>query len=579
MAKILTFRNKGDTTPTQGFLQDGDDTLSFQVTHEGKVELGEMVAPPLLDHGHTKIRDWGNQEMADLFRVKRLLDAAGVPNEIDRGLTDEGDPWFVFCGMDGEVFIHLCRIDGLYVLDSPNIDRPLRGVNFNALIADFTNRSVPRVGSEGDVDIERRIIRLERNGKVRLHPSALLAALIWTLFLASEELVLMAQQEGDETTGLDVLDDTQAEAGSDHWVDDVPIIASEIVSNSTFNTETVRDSARNGTYASEADLVLRELQAQQGLALHQNGFALGLSTIAIAIGIMSEAVLMDDRNKILDGLRAFELVALDAAVAEGTAEQAQELNPVAALLDEISVFLESFMQTRMAGADPSSEVESDLPEDALAFLNMLKFKSEYDLASLEHVETGAAHVSEKMQAALDDTAAIPEISGDELSLQPLPVEDTTPAPDNTVFTVSNLTLKGIMQAWQPALDEFMLGETPVMASFDVTDESYVESGIVSFVTDSETISIKAPSAMAEFVDAGYRNEFDAQAEAFLQAYVLAEGHKFEMIKFGSGVTLLDMDVFHAPEGSAYLMQWDMGDGKTFSLIGLRSEFQDFDLIA
>lgn len=578
MAKILTFRSKDGTTSTQGFLQEGDDTLSFQVTPEGRVDLGEMVVPPLPDQERTKIRDWGNQEMADLFRVKRLLDAAGIPNEIDRGLTDEGDPWFVFCGMDGEVFIHLCRIDGLYVLDSPNIETPLRGVDFNALIADFTNRPVPRKEADAEGTLERRIIRLERGGKVRLHPSALLAALIWTLFLASEELVLMAPNEDDETIGLTGLD-PQAEGGNDDWVDDIPMITSETLSNDVFDAETVRDAARNGTYAAEADLVLRELQGQQGLALNQNGYALGLSTIAIAIGIMSETVFVDDRNKILDGLRAFDLAALDAAAAEGIEEQAQELNPVAALLDEISVFLESFMQTRIAEADPSGEMESNLPEDALAFFNMLKFKPEYDLAALEHVEANAAHVPEKLQAALDDTFAIPEISDDVVSLQPLPVEETTPAPVNTAFSISNLTLTGIMQAWQPALDEFMLGETRVMASFDVTDETYVDNGIVDFVTDPATIPVKPPSVMAEFADAGYRNEFDAQAEAFLQAYVLAEGHKFEMIKFGSGVTLLDTDVFHAPEGSAYMMQWDMGDGKIFSLIGLRSEFQDFDLIA
>lgn len=579
MAKILTFRSKDGAASTQGFLQDGDDTLSFQVTPEGRVDLGEMVPPSLPQQTQTAVRDWGNQELADLFRVKRLLDAAGVPNEIDRGLTDEGDPWFVFCGMDGEVFIHLCRIDGLYVLDSPNIDAPLRGIDFNALIADFTNRSVPRAQAESEGSIERRIIRLERGGKVRLHPSALLAALIWTLFLASEELVLMAPNEEDETTGLNALD-REAQGENDHWVDDVPIIASEIASSEVFEKESSREAPQTGAYAAEADLVLRDLQGQQGLTLHQNGYALGLSTIAIAIGILSETALVDDRDRILDGLRAFDLEALDAAAAADADKTAEEVNPVVALLDEISVFLETFLQTHMADVDPSVETEHSLPEDALAFLDMLKSDPENALPPVERVSTDAADTREELQASLEDVDAVPETSDGEVSLKPLPVEDTSSPTENTITTtISHVTLKGIMQAWQPELDEFTVGETRLMASFDVTDELYAESELVELVTDPVTISTTVPSAMAEFADAGHSSTFDAQAEAFLQAYVLTEGHKFEMIKFGSGVTLLDTDVFHAPEGSAYMMQWDMGDGKTFSLIGLRSEFQDFDLIA
>ena len=194
MAKILTFRNKDGGPSEQGFLTDENQTLSFRTNEDGGTSLGNLPQPSdLTSLFPDPKKDWSNQELADLFRVRQLLSGANVAVETDRGVSDEGDPWFVFCHANGEVFIHLCRIDGYYLLDSPNVLRPLRGADFNELIADFTNQALPARGTEDEA--EHRVIRLERGGKVRLHPSAMLAALIWTLFLASEELVLLAPEE------------------------------------------------------------------------------------------------------------------------------------------------------------------------------------------------------------------------------------------------------------------------------------------------------------------------------------------------------------------------------------------------
>ena len=129
MAEILSFKAKvasgQATTSTEDFLQEGSETLSFQVTEGGSVGLANII-----DHQQKDVfsvtNDWTNQELADLYRVKRLLDAAGVPNSLDRGLTDEGDPWLVLVDHDGEVFIHLCRLNAVYILDSPNIPTPLQ---------------------------------------------------------------------------------------------------------------------------------------------------------------------------------------------------------------------------------------------------------------------------------------------------------------------------------------------------------------------------------------------------------------------------------------------------------------------
>ena len=37
--------------------------------------------------------------------------------ETDRGLSDEGDPWFIFCLAEtGDIIIHFSRFDGCYAI-------------------------------------------------------------------------------------------------------------------------------------------------------------------------------------------------------------------------------------------------------------------------------------------------------------------------------------------------------------------------------------------------------------------------------------------------------------------------------
>ena len=41
-------------------------------------------------------RRWTNQEIADFHRAVNILKQAGLNTDVDSGVTDEGDPWFVF---------------------------------------------------------------------------------------------------------------------------------------------------------------------------------------------------------------------------------------------------------------------------------------------------------------------------------------------------------------------------------------------------------------------------------------------------------------------------------------------------
>jgi hypothetical protein len=111
--------------------------------------------------------DWSNDELAELYRVENSLLQAGVPVSTERGLSDEGDPWFAFCGSNGDVIVHIARFDGLYHIYAQALAEGLKGRSFIEITKTFVSGLPMRV-SKG----------------VTLHPSAMLGLLVATLFFA-----------------------------------------------------------------------------------------------------------------------------------------------------------------------------------------------------------------------------------------------------------------------------------------------------------------------------------------------------------------------------------------------------------
>jgi hypothetical protein len=110
---------------------------------------------------------WTNAELAELYRVEHALVQARINIETDRGVTDEGDPWFVFCRPGGDVVVHATRFGGIYRLYSPALPQPLTGVSFAALTKSFVS------GLRTPVETSK---------SVSIHPAALLSVLIAAIF-------------------------------------------------------------------------------------------------------------------------------------------------------------------------------------------------------------------------------------------------------------------------------------------------------------------------------------------------------------------------------------------------------------
>jgi hypothetical protein len=121
-------------------------------------------------------RDWTQQETAEFYRVESSLIQAGVQLESDRGVSDEGDPWFVFCRADnGEVFIHFARIDGFYMVDGVSFETPARGRDFAALVRSLLSQ------------YPLATARARNSSNIFVHPAALLIALVGAAFFQTSE--------------------------------------------------------------------------------------------------------------------------------------------------------------------------------------------------------------------------------------------------------------------------------------------------------------------------------------------------------------------------------------------------------
>src|SRR6476620_10271450 len=122
--------------------------------------------------------DWSQRELAEFYRVEDALTKSGVGISTDRGLTDEGEPWFVFFRQDDEeVVVHFARIGGEYVVASNFTEAVFRGRNFQTLVRELLDSYpdfLPKAHSS--------------RSTVFLHPATLLAALVVTGYVKSSEL-------------------------------------------------------------------------------------------------------------------------------------------------------------------------------------------------------------------------------------------------------------------------------------------------------------------------------------------------------------------------------------------------------
>lgn len=564
MADILRFPRHDTEHTDTGFLQD-DEVLNFDTdVANGETGIFPFKAPAPSKQKGFSISDWSNQELATLFRVKRLLDTAGVRNEIDRGITDEGDPWFVFCNPDGDVFIHLCRIRNVYLLDSPNIVSPLSGRDFNELIGSFTRQKLLNQDDQPNL-ASHRLVRLKRDGQILMHPSTMLAALIWTVFLASEEIVMIIPDESGSNARL---------------VNDV-----NGISNSAHLSVRVGDDGlvKTDDVGGDGGLEVAELDASEHTKFGQTSYAIGLTAIAISLGFMSETLFSDD------DINTFAGVLSGTDNAPDTVDKADADAPVGgnflALLGELLETVNPFeyaSQTTAQSQDGNIADESGAVEASPTVFGILQSAYQntkaYFTNAVEHANIPFTNLS------VTDLA---DISTEELS-SPFSLSGTEPSINNASQTdislifVSQIDETGYLIA---DLVDYSIGDLAMKATFDITSSDLdktmelIETSEVNDAGPGSQPGNDGDGLIDTTIFAGTDlSANDAQAMEIIE-YAFSIDIDLELIIVNDEIIFIDLAVLEGDSADTIAFSWDLSNGDTVSLIGLQSDFETLDLIA
>jgi hypothetical protein len=559
MAKILTFPERQLNSASEAHVNampdflvfDSDGTLSFSQTTS--VDSDQSAVQPDIP------RDWTNQELASIYRVKHLLDAAQIPTELDRGLSDEGEPWCVFCTLEADVFIHLSRIDGLYWLDSPKLPAPLNGLSFDELVQGFINLS--EAGQKLSED-SRKIVRFQKNNSVFLHPSVMLAALVWSLYFDSDELLIPSSQADDnhapdqnsfnpwallgDNLEHDGLKNTSSE-------DDAKIWASEALGQDEFKTSTV--SSANfpfsvtlglGSIAVASGLILESEWRDIVLSLLLRGEGAGHSSGSSSNADVPNA-LVSMLLQSMDVLASFVAQADDEQVPDTddaaliSAEADFRVDEILAKLVELANFLEGARSVSEDVVQQDVSFDLDLPVESLKEYAVLEGMENL----LTESELGQAFADETSQS--DVVVGLMDFFFGGSSLTTISMDGVTYLID---FSFDDLSIEGMDLVEQVILDT-------------ETNENLV-------------LSATQDQGEAEWDASDALPLFDEIAQQFVFG-LLEQSDSIQMVLVQKDLVFFDVAAYQSGEERVQ-MSWDTGDGGTVSLLGAKADFMEFGFV-
>jgi len=582
MAKILTFPKDRASLLVQQPVEttsddpefvvfEADELLSF--SRHNQSERQTSHSQTIHDH------DWSNQELASIYRVKHLLDQAKMRTELDRGVSDEGDPWCVFCNGNGEVFIHLSRIDGSYWLDSPKLTAPLYGSSFDTLVSGFTSLSQEGDAAQAEAETHKRLVRLRSSNTLVLHPSVMLAALVWSLYFGSEEILLLAPQ--DDALGENAIDPEidEADAGLLHE-------ASHDLKNGALTASVMT----KGDEAPWNDLQTHDLQKSLLTSGSQShlGMMLGLGSIAVASGLVSDGQWKEIFSSVL---QMDDEKDTQTTLEEDGASGMYVMSMLTQSIDLVANFIVGH------DAEYTGEAsEGSLGETETAPINLIVTKLA-ELFGLNEVYSYEDFDSlEVFQNELKVDAGFSDIQSEYAVL-----EGTDIFPQETMAKgdgANNLLQPGIITKLFESLVRdsdlaaFEFGGTQYFVDFSLELLKAGENGLLEQVlSDSEQVlttatidaapePIDAPITpivdISDTASASLFPTFDARAKEFLFDIVAREDVNF--ITSPTSFIFFDLGAYVEPGTEISKMTWQTDDGMTVSLLGAKADFLDYGFL-
>ena len=504
--------------------------------------------------------DWTNQELATLFRISRILNLAELTIETDRGISDEGDPWFVFLDPKGEVFAHLCRIGSKYMLDSPSQSAVVEGRSLNDLVDAYVQQK--GVAQTNKPEERKNIIQLvgENNRKVTVHPAAALAALIWTIYLQSDELgasVLSDDHGSPEAAPADDMDSALFYG-----------ITSEEIS-------ALSPAEENALLLANARMVLDvdpdHSEKSTSLPMPLNYAGMGLSALALTYGLepFISGIAQEDK---LPGSGTFSK---KGAVQESAQQSLEDMllslsGTGLEFLQDFGAHAESLWAAisdvgLLDGEVNTAEVQiiaSELIEAMMATASLLtptKFSEGTGSKSALVVEGDRALSSNKLaqeiglgDQVLKDSKTIINLTEspvevDDLQVMVLPPDLAAVLAKNGFSTTGSVVVNldaGMAEAYLPELEA-------------VLDDGEAEGSL-----SDESAYDKYDQSVSDFI-----------------SFLMLNSEDIQMVSYATELVIIDEAALSLDSSLTYTKSWELDDGGRISTIGLKADFEAFDLIA
>lgn len=471
------------------------------------------------------VRDWTQQEIAEFYRVESALLQAGVRLECDRGLTDEGDPWFIFCRADtGDVFIHFARIDGQYVVDGAAFERPARGPDFLELVRSLIERyPLAKVRERG-------------GSNIFVHPAALLIALVGAAFFHSNDA--KAADSGDKgeaqprrsslisaTSSLvTALPGAAGPSSVDLAAQAAAVILSAVLVLESDLFSLVRQSSVAATIAS--------LEVRSGLTQAPAPSAIGAFGAREASPSAGEAEVLASKQ-VLSPTVEPSLPAAQRLESEALDQLADRFDPHAAIADAPAPF-------REAAASDANPTSSAAMASGAAVLALT-------LTDAIEAVSGAGSISlaafQQMMRGL------------------LPMEQVPPALLELIRLGEHLHLGALAQPPSPAEPS---PAPPVLPAASGAAESLDPAPPYPAPPPSDSLPPKLAHKEPAVPTLGHNPAIDAAIREFI-----AQVEKLKVIVEGANVILFDQEIFDP--GATYQnltsITFTFGDGSTVSLVG------------
>ena len=512
------------------------------------------------------VTGWRNQELADLYRTQRILALAGITTKVDRGLTDEGDPWFVFMDSLNEVFVHFSRIDGRYLVTSLMQEKPVWGDSLHDLVSEFSKQVQPVAQTPGAGRNVVSIAGRSRNA-VLIHPAAALAALVWSIYLMSDDLVAAtpmvtadAPDAAAEAPTADLAGNLADNLANDlHILPEVSQKALQVLSDPEFTKQVADPYA--GRDNSGAALQMAALST--GISMKAVGLSLSLVALSVGLPLLetSEDAESDTAQNQLSIAQLYTLItrAKEAALSVLIAtqdEQQQHASQTEHLIDDIRA------QNAVDPTDDTQNIETSA--EFAELVHSIATSYETEIQTILALKQAAA-ARQPQQAETDAAASADNTAGPEAAAVPAQTVSTLKPVQDTSLADNSFLLR-----FDTAFESFTLTSLDVIAQTELAELMTVNTTTADIIAPLTT-----PHVATNKFDA-----FDQEARMFLD-FLLRTYSDIKVVSLPTEIIFIHVDAFELADVDhpIYAKSWSFDDGGVISTIGLKSDMAQFDLIA